>query len=62
MASPDYGDVNFDSHPIDLGVPTLERVLELLDVPEESVVNVYPYGSHLMGLATASSGTYRSLC
>lgn len=43
-------------HPVDLDMPSLSEILKLLDIREESVLNVYPYGSHLYGLAGPNSG------
>lgn len=39
-------------------MPSLAEVLALLSIPEESVLNVYPYGSHLYGLARPDSGMF----
>lgn len=39
-------------------MPSLEEVLALLQIPKESVLNVYPYGSHLYGLARPDSGMF----
>lgn len=61
MASQLYENVEFDSHPIDLTFPSLKTVLEVLQIDEESLVCVYPYGSRLMGLKSASSGMWSSI-
>lgn len=37
------------------GIPSLQRVLELLQIPEETVINAYPYGSRIFGVSRPDS-------
>jgi hypothetical protein len=46
-----------NNHPISTDVPDLKTVLDLLQISEESVLCIYPYGSHLFNLAKPDSGT-----
>jgi uncharacterized ion transporter superfamily protein YfcC len=39
-------------------MPTMQEIIDLLQIPEETILNVYPYGSHLYGLATPTSGMF----
>ena len=60
MASSSSLHIAGSNHPVDLSVPKLSEVLSLLNIPLESVVNVYPYGSHLFGVARPDSGAFDS--
>lgn len=60
MACPTFGNVSYDGVPLCNDVPKLEEVLKVLQVSKEVVVAVYPYGSHIMGLASPGSGTFLS--
>lgn len=58
MACPTFGNVNYDGIPLSDDVPKLEEVLNILQIPKEVVVALYPYGSHITGLASPGSGTF----
>jgi hypothetical protein len=37
--------------------PSMREILDLLNAPEEAILNIYPYGSRLLGIARPDSGT-----
>lgn len=61
MACPTFGNVTYDGIPLSEDVPRLEEVLKVLEIPKEVVVAIYPYGSHIMGLAAPGSGTFDTI-
>lgn len=56
MACPSFGNVTFSGVPKCDNVPTLKEILDVLQIPEEVVTAVYPFGSRLVGVATPQSG------
>lgn len=61
MDCPSFNNVTFPGVPRCDNVPSLKEVLAVLEVPEDVLLAVYPYGSHIMGVSSPQSGTSPSL-